>query len=40
MMHNLIEDEKQARLERRGINVAVILILLGGFFLYWNWKKD
>jgi hypothetical protein len=38
-MNNLIEDEKQARTERRGISVAMVLLVLGGYFFY-KWKKD
>jgi hypothetical protein len=39
-MHNLIEDEKQARTERVGIRLGVLLLIAGGIFLWLNWKKE
>jgi hypothetical protein len=39
MFHNVIDDEKQARNERWGMNLAILFIVLGGIFLSGNWKK-
>jgi hypothetical protein len=39
MFRNVIDDEGQARRERWGTNLAIILIILGGYFLFRNWKK-
>lgn len=38
--HNLVEDEKEARKERRGTRIAIGLIIAGMVFLYLKWKKD
>lgn len=37
--YNLVEDEKEARAERQGINLALILIIIGAGFLWFSWKK-
>ncbi len=36
---NIVEDEKQAQAERVGTIMAFVLILLGGLFIWMNWKK-
>jgi hypothetical protein len=40
MFYNVIDDEKQARMERWGGNVAILFIVLGGYLLFRNWKKE
>jgi hypothetical protein len=40
MFHNVIDDESQARQERWGVNLAILLIVIGGYFLFRNWKKE
>jgi len=37
---NLVEDEKEARYERQGINLAIGLILLSGLFVWLSRKKS
>lgn len=37
---NLIEDEKEARLERNGIRLAGFLVILGIIFFALNIKKE
>jgi hypothetical protein len=39
-MHNLIEDEKTAQTERRGIRLGTVLIIAGVIFLWLNLKKE
>ena len=36
---NLIEDEKEARDERRGMYLAFGLIIISAIFLWNTWKK-
>jgi hypothetical protein len=38
--NNLVEDEKQARSERIGLNFGYLLIIVGSIYLYLKWKKS
>jgi hypothetical protein len=37
---NLVEDEKQARKERIWMRLAIMLIVVGGFFVWLKLKKE